>query len=349
MLKILETTLRDGSYAINFSFTSQDTRVIAYALEKAGFEFIEIGHGVGLNAANCGKGEAAETDEEYLKAAAEVLKKAKFGMFCIPGIARLKDIDMAYEYGMGFIRIGTNVTEMEKAEKYIERAKKYGMFVCTNFMKSYTMEPKKFAEKARLAQKFGADVLYIVDSAGGMLMHEVEEYFKAVQDVCDIPLGYHGHGNLGMAVANTLRAIEFGAVMVDTSIQGLGRSAGNAPTETVVAALLRMGINLGIDFIGLLDIGEKYIRPLITKKGYPSIDIVAGYALFHSSYMKVIRKYSSKYKVDPRLLIIELCKVNKIDAPDELVEKIAKSLPQETEEAFTAKFELDKFYGDEQR
>jgi len=125
-LKILECTLRDGSYAINFQFTASDTMLICTALEKAGFDMIEIGHGVGLNASRTGHGEAAETDEAYLRAAQSSLKKAKFGMFCIPGIARLEDIDMAAEHGMAFIRIGTNVTEVERSQKYIERAKKTG-------------------------------------------------------------------------------------------------------------------------------------------------------------------------------------------------------------------------------
>lgn len=347
-LRILETTLRDGSYAVNFGFTANDTRVIALALEKAGFDLIEIGHGVGLHASESGKGLAAETDEAYLKAAAEVLKKAKFGMFCIPGIARLEDIDMAAEHGMKFIRIGTNATEVEESERYIERAKKHEMFVSANFMKSYVMEPKEFAKKARITQKYGSDVLCIVDSAGGMLMKEMESYFKAVWNVCDIPLAYHGHNNLGFAISNTLRAVELGASIVDSSLQGLGRSAGNASTEILLAALKRMNIDLGIDLIEVMDIGEKYIKPLITKQGLYSIDIISGYAQFHSSYMGVIRKYSDKYRVDPRKLIIGVCEFDKVNAPDELVERIAKRNAKEAEEIYTAKFGLDKFYGEEQ-
>ena len=132
-------------------------------------------------------------------------------------------------------------------------------------MKSYVMDPKNFAEKARLTRQFGSDLLCVVDSAGGMFPNELGSYFAAVRDVCDIPLGFHGHANLGLAIANTLKAIELGASFVDTSLQGLGRSAGNAATELVIAALARKGVNLGIDLLQVLMISEKYIKPLMPK------------------------------------------------------------------------------------
>jgi 4-hydroxy 2-oxovalerate aldolase len=346
--KILEVTLRDGSYAINFQFTAHDTAVLGKELEDVGFDLIEIGHGIGLGASECGKGQAAETDEDYLKAAAGTFKKAKFGMFCIPGIAKLEHIDMAAEYGMGFIRIGTNVTEVKTSEQFIARAKKHGMFVSANFMKSYAMGPKEFAQKAILTQKYGSDVLCIVDSAGGMLNSELEAYFKAVQESCDIPLAFHGHNNIGLAVAHALRAVELGAVIVDSSLQGMGRSAGNTPTELLLVGLRRMGYDLGIEPLKVMDIGEKFILPMIKKLGYSSLDIVAGYAQFHSSYMSIIRHYSSKYRIDPRELIIKLCIADKVNAPEELVEKIAKEIKETSKDFFTSRFGLADYFGNEQ-
>lgn len=345
---ILETTLRDGSYAINFQFTAADTALICGELEKAGFEMIEIGHGVGLGAAGVRKEAAAETDEAYMRAAAGSLKTAKWGMFCIPGIARIEQVDEAAQHGMGFLRVGTNVAEADQAEPFIARARHHGLFVCANFMKSYTMEPDQFAEKARLAQSYGADALYIVDSAGGMLTDELEEYFRAVKDRCDIRLGFHGHNNLDMAVANSLRAVELGASIIDTSLQGMGRGAGNTPTEIFLVALERKGIRMGINPLLVMDIGERYIKPLIQRIGYDSIDIVSGYARFHSSYMGVIREFSSKYRVDPRRLIIALCEEDRVNAPRELVERIAQQISGESDEVFTARFRLERYHGAEQ-
>lgn len=345
---ILDTTLRDGSYVINFQFTARDTAIIAAQLENVGFDLIEIGHGVGLGASQRGYGAAAESDEAYLAAAAGALKRARWGMFCIPGVAQLEDIDLAARYGMKFVRVGTDVKDVEQSEPFIERAKKHGMLVCSNYMKSYTVDPKEFARNAKLSQSYGADVVYVVDSAGGMLTRDIESYFRAVQNACDIATGFHGHDNLGLGVANAVRAVELGADIIDTSLQGMGRSAGNTPTELFIVVMDRLGLSLGFDPLKVMDIGEKYIKPLIQKNGLNSLDIVAGYAQFHSSYMGVIREFSSKFGVDPRKLIIALCERDRVNAPRALVEDLARSIGASTDEAFSARFHLERYHGAEQ-
>lgn len=347
---ILDTTLRDGSYAINFQFTASDTATIAKHLEMAGIELIEIGHGVGLNATASGYGAAAESDEDYIKAAADVLTTARFGMFCIPGIARPADIDMAARHGMNFIRIGTDVTRAAEAEPFIAKAKSHGMFVSSNFMKSYVMPPPEFAETAKLAKSFGADVLCVVDSAGSMLRDEIEQYFRAVQHVTDIPLAFHGHNNLGLAVAHSLHAVQLGASIVDCSLQGMGRSAGNAATELLLAALQRQGKCLDLDLLRIMDIGEEHVKPFITQRGLGSLDITAGYAGFHTSNMGTIRRYCSSYQIDPRKLIIELCKHDRVNAPEDLVERLARELADDRSHSVpNDQFALDRYFGDEQR
>lgn len=345
---IMDTTLRDGSYALNFRFTAGDTALIAAELERAGLRLIEIGHGVGLGARQAGKGEACETDAGYLEAAASALSKAQFGMFCIPGIARLEHLDLAADHGMGFIRIGTNVTETSAAGPFIAKAKKLGMLVCSNLMKSYAMSPAELAQQTLVLQDFGADVVYVVDSAGGMMTSELEAYIQAIQKTCSLRLGFHGHNNLGLAVANSIRAAEMGVWIVDSSLQGLGRSAGNAPTEMLAAALLRKGLDPGVDLMALLDAGEKYIRPLMRRRGWSSLDVAAGLALFHTSYMGVIRKYSNRFQVDPRRLILKVCEQNMVEAPPELVERTARAMAHDSDEVYSAKFDLDAYVGDEQ-
>ena len=346
--RILDTTLRDGSYAINFQFTARDTVIIASQLEQAGFGLIEIGHGAGLGASQRNYGVAAETDEAYLASAAGALKHAMWGMFCIPGVAELADIELAASHGMKFIRIGTDVKDVTDSRPFIELAKKHGMFVCANYMKSYTVDPAEFARNAKLSQAYGADVVYVVDSAGGMLTREMENYFRAVQDSCSIATGFHGHDNLGLGVANAVRAAELGVDIVDCSLQGIGRSAGNTPTELFIVVMEHLGADLGFDPLRVMDIGEKYIKPLIQKQGLNSLDIVAGYAQFHSSYMSVIREFSSKYGVDPRKLIISLCERDRINAPRELVEELARSLSTAGDDALSARFHLDRYHGAEQ-
>ena len=328
-VNILECTLRDGSYAIDFQFTRQDTENIVRLLENAGFTMIEVGHGMGLGASEKGKGIAAETDETYLKTTAETIKKASWGMFCIPGIAELSHIDMAADYGMKFIRIGSNLENYRQSKLFIEKAKSYEMFVCSNFMKSYVLTPNDFTKYALECHNYGSDLVYIVDSAGGMFPEDLERYVLAVREKSDtLKLGFHGHHNLGMGVANALKAVELGIKIVDSSLQGFGRSAGNTPTEQIICALMRKGFDLSIDIIEVMNIGEKYIQPLINSKGLSSLDIVAGLALFHSSYMPIIKKYAIQYRVDPRHLIIAVCEDDKVNAAEELVENKAKYLQQ---------------------
>jgi len=348
-IQILDTTLRDGSYAVNFSFTSADTSLICKDLENAGIEYIEIGHGVGLNASNCEQGPAFQTDEEYLDAARSVLTKAKYGMFCIPKIAELKDIDKAAEYGMGFIRIGTNITEVPNSEAYIKRAKDYGMFVTANFMKSYVCPPEKFAEHVVLSENYGSDLVYLVDSSGGMFQNNITEYYNEVRKVSDIPLGFHGHNNLGLAVANTLCAADLGFEFLDASLQGLGRSSGNAPTEQLLAALIKKGYNLNIDVLKIMELGQTYIQPLLNSKGYMLLDVVSGFSDFHSSYMHHIHKVSSKYLIDPALLIMEWCKIDKINMDETRLEEIAQKIKQDTEkEIYLGKHRFNNYFGREQ-
>jgi 4-hydroxy 2-oxovalerate aldolase len=325
---ILETTLRDGSYAIDFSFTAADTAAISQELEQCGFQYIEVGHGLGLNASNAGRGKAAATDEEYLDSAASVVKRAKFGMFCIPGIARLQDLDMAARHGMGFVRVGTNADEIPESEPFLRKAKDCGMLVTANYMKSYALPPKELASKVLLSEKWGADIVYIVDSAGGMFPEDIRRYYEAIREVSDITLGFHGHNNLGLAIANTLATVEMGMEFVDSSLQGLGRSTGNAPTEMLVAALKKKGYQLDVDLLRTLKAGQKFIQPVIPTKGYAILDTISGYADFHSSYMPYIRKYSAKYNIDPSVLIIELCKVDKIHLDERVLEEIAKKIAQ---------------------
>ena len=346
--RILDTTLRDGSYVINFQFTARDTAIIAGKLDEAGFELIEIGHGVGLGASEAGYGQAAEADEGYMEAAASAVKRAKWGMFCIPGVATLDHVDRAAGYGMKFIRIGTNVTDVPQSQRFIERARHHGMFVCANYMKSYASDPQEFARNAVLSEKYGAEVVYFVDSAGGFLTRDIEPYFRAVRDASKIAIGFHGHDNLGLGVANAVRAAELGADIIDTSLQGMGRSAGNTATELFIAVMERMGAPLGYDLLQVMDIGERYIKPLIRRDGFSSIDIISGYAQFHSSYMGVIREFSSKYGVDPRKLIVTLCEHDRVNAPRDLVESLARSLQRDGDEAFSGRFHLDRYYGAEQ-
>lgn len=324
--EILEVTLRDGSYLIDFQFTAEDTANIASALEAIGFRWIEVGHGLGLNASQAGKGLAAATDEEYMEAAAQSLRTAKWGAFFIPGIGREEDLRLAARYGMSFVRIGTNVTEAVQAEPYIALAKELGLIVSYNAMKSYAVSPQEFGTIVGKVHSWGADIACLVDSAGSMDPDSVAAYMRAAKAESTCYLGYHGHDNLSLAMANTLRAIEEGAVLVDSSLQGMGRSAGNCVTEVLVAILQRRGLMSHIDLKAAMDVGQGLIQPLLGKRGIDPMAVTSGVAKFHSSFTDKVQRYARKHQIDVRDLIVRLCEEDQVSAPDELLERLSHEL-----------------------
>ena len=329
-VNLLDCTLRDGSYVLDFQFTSEDTTNLCRDLQGLGFEWIEVGHGVGLGASESGYGESAQSDEEYMVSANGALSKSKWGMFCIPGIANIEHLKLAISHGMDFIRIGIDPQALNLAEPFIKLSKQSGLFTAVNFMKSYTEPPKEFAKFSREAERMGADLIYIVDSAGGMFPETIKEYVGCIRDLLpEIKLGFHGHNNLGLSVANSIASVEAGASFVDVSLQGLGRGAGNVPSEQFVCALIKKGIEVEINPIALMDTAEKHYNLLDSNKGINSLDTISGLADFHSSYMQTIQKYSLKYKIDPRKLIIAVSEVDKKNAHEEIVDKEAKKLQKQ--------------------
>jgi 4-hydroxy 2-oxovalerate aldolase len=345
--KILDCTLRDGSYAIDFQFTAAETENIARAMDEAAFPYIEVGHGVGLGASEQGKNVAAATDIEYMQAAAKVVSRGKWGMFCIPGIARLDHLRKAADQGMDFVRIGTNVSEVDSSAPYVALARELGIEVFTNFMKSYVLLPEEFARLVVRSAGFGAEMVYLVDSAGGMLPNEVRAYVRASRhEAPDVALGFHGHNNLDLAVANSLVCAEEGVAMVDTSLQGFGRSSGNTSTEQFLCSLARSGYEIDIDPVKIMHLGEILIRPRIERRGLCSLDVAAGLAQFHSSYMPAVLSAAKRHRVDPRMLIIELCRHDKVNAPRDLIESIAVNL--ESDHFSLGPLPWANYYGEEQ-
>lgn len=344
-IKIMDVTLRDGSYVNNFQFSCAEQKMITSSLEKLGISYIEIGHGMGLGASSPKNGIALHTDEEYLKSAQKSLTKAKYGMFCIPGIATLKDIDMAAEYGIGFLRIGINVDEVKATKPYIERAKKLGIHVMTNYMKSYAVSPSYFAEQVKYSIDYGADTVYLVDSAGSMMPEQIESYYEEIRKYTDISLGFHGHDNLGLALWNSFKAAELGFEYIDCSLQGMGRSSGNTSTELFAICAKKRGYDIDIDILKLLEISKKYVYSMNPKMN--PIDIMCGVTGFHTSYLQAIHQMAGRYGVNPLLLMEKYTQFDQINMNIMKLEEIAKQLPEDEESLVIADF--SGYFGNEQR
>lgn len=331
-MKIMDTTIRDGSYAVDFKFTCKDVSNIVSKLVNLGIEYIEIGHGMGLNASSPEHGISLYSDVEYIEAAKKVAENSKLGMFCIPGIARIEDLITAKEHGIDFVRIGISADKLDKAKEYIVKAKEIGLIVMVNFMKTYVFTPEYIAQQSKIAMSYGAEYIYLVDSAGCMLPEELCSYFNAIKAVnSTIKVGYHGHNNIGMAVANSIACTEAGFELIDCSFQGLGRSVGNTSTEMFVMALQKKyGTKfVDMDIPKLLEYGYvslKDIRNIVLQN---PLDLVCGYAGFHSSFLKDIFRCCCKYEVDPLRLIIAYSEVNRISMDYDKLCEIAQNLPKD--------------------
>lgn len=335
-VEILECTLRDGSYAVDFKFTERDTVVLAGVLAKLGFRWIEVGHGLGLGAARAGKGSMPASDERLIESAkaaavanASGESSAKIGAFFIPGIGTTDDLKSACSAGLDFVRIGYNAPEIEQAYPYLELARSLGLTPCLNFMKTYSVTPEQFAAKAKVGADAGADVVYCVDSAGSMFPEDVRRYVGATREICDCAIGFHGHSNLQFAVANSVEAFRCGASMIDATLYGLGRSAGNVPTEIAVAVFKNLGVETGIDLFEVMDAAEQFLGPLMSQMQlYDMMSVAMGYSQFHSSFLPKVAAAAKNHDVELRRLVIAMGRLNPAELNEADLDRVARSLPK---------------------
>ena len=341
---ILDTTIRDGSYAVDFKFSLKDVKDLVTKSERIGTKYIEIGHGQGLNASSAKYGYSLHSDIEYIEAAKQYSNKAFIGMFCIPGIARLEDINNAAYHGLDFVRIGINASDYRESAPYIETALNSNLEVFLNLMKTYTVSSNDFAEAAEFAQDSGVNTIYIVDSAGCMSEDDISRYIDAARDRSSVAIGFHGHNNLGLAVSNTVYCvIEKDIDYIDVSFQGLGRSVGNASYEQVVMALQKRGYDLDYDIPRLLEYGYSGLRNIVNKPLVNPLDYMCGYAGFHSSYLRDIYKCCNEKCVDPLRLILAYSDENRSTMDYERLCRVAESLPKDMDDN---PYSFADFFGD---
>ena len=328
-VEILECTLRDGSYAVDFKFTERDTEVLASVLGRLGFRWIEVGHGLGLGAAQAGKGSMPTSDERLIESAKRAAPNAMIGSFFIPGIGQREQLRSARAAGLDFVRIGYNAPEIEEAYPYLEFARELGLVPCLNFMKTYGVTQKQFGEKALGGEKAGAAVVYCVDSAGSMFPEDVRGYISAARQRCHCALGFHGHSNLQFAVANSVEAFRSGARLIDSTLYGLGRSSGNVPTEVAVAVFHKLGVETGIDLYEVMDAAEEFLEPLMSQiQLYDMMAVSMGYSQFHSSFLPKVAAAARKHGVELRRLVVAMGELDPVHLDENNLERVAANLPK---------------------
>ena len=321
--------LRDGMHPKRHQISLEQMINVASALDAAGVPLIEVTHGDGLGGASVNYGFPAHSDEEYLRAVVPRMKRTRVSALLIPGIGTVDHLRLAHDCGVKTIRVATHCTEADVSEQHIGLARKLGMDTVGFLMMAHMQEPGALAQQGLLMEGYGANCIYCTDSAGYMLPDDVTARIRALREVLkpDTEIGFHGHHNLAMGIANSLAAVEAGATRVDGSAAGLGAGAGNTPLEVFAAVCYRMGVETGVDLYGLIDVAEDLVVPMMDEPIRVDRDsLILGYAGVYSSFLLFAQRAARKYGVSARDILVEMGRRKAVGGQEDLIEEVALEL-----------------------
>lgn len=327
-----DMTLRDGMHPKRHLMTLDDMKSIAQGLDDAGMPLIEVTHGDGLGGSSLNYGFPAHTDEEYLGTVIPLMKKTKVSALLLPGIGTVDHLQQAKDLGVNTIRVATHCTEADVSEQHIKLARELGMDTVGFLMMAHMNTPEGLVEQAKLMESYGANCIYVTDSAGHLLPETVKERVDAVRQALkpETELGFHGHHNLAMGVANSIAAIEVGANRIDAAAAGLGAGAGNTPMEVLVAVLDMMGVETGVDVYKIQDVAEDLVVPVMD---FPiRIDrdaLTLGYAGVYGSFLLFAKRASDKYGIPARDILVEMGRKGMVGGQEDMIEDTAMTLAKE--------------------
>ena len=338
-ITVHDMTLRDGMHPKRHLISLEQMKAVATGLDAAGVPLIEVTHGDGLGGSSVNYGFPSHTDEEYLSAVIPLMKQAKVSALLLPGIGTVDHLKMAHELGVSTIRVATHCTEADVSEQHISMARKMGMDTVGFLMMAHMNSAEGLVKQARLMESYGANCIYITDSAGYMLPDDVKERLSAVRQALkpETELGFHGHHNLAMGIANSLAAIEVGANRIDAAAAGLGAGAGNTPMEVLIAVCARMGIETGVDVFKIQDVAEDLVMPLMD---FPiRIDrdaLTLGYAGVYGSFLLFAKRAEAKYGIPARELLLELGRRGMVGGQEDMIEDTALTMVRQRQKQAVA-------------
>jgi len=324
-----DMTLRDGMHPKRHLMTLQQMKTIAKGLDDAGMPLIEVTHGDGLGGASVNYGFPAHSDEEYLGAVIPLMKRTKVSALLLPGIGTVDHLKMAHGLGVATIRVATHCTEADVSEQHIGMARKLGMDTVGFLMMAHMNSAEGLVKQARLMESYGANCIYVTDSAGYLLPDGVTERIAAVRAALkpETELGFHGHHNLAMGIANSLAAVAAGANRIDAASAGLGAGAGNTPMEVLVAVCARMGIETGVDVFKIQDVAEDLVFPIMDFPVRIDRDaLTLGYAGVYGSFLLFAKRAEKKYGVPAREILLEMGRRGMVGGQEDMIEDTALTL-----------------------
>lgn len=328
-VSVHDMSLRDGMHPKRHQISIEQMKAIATGLDQAGVPLIEVTHGDGLGGASVNYGFAAASDEDYLRAVVPLMTQAKISALLLPGIGTVDELRMAADCGIACIRVATHCTEADVSEQHIALGRKLGLDTVGFLMMSHMAEPAKILEQARLMESYGATCIYTTDSAGYMLPEDVAERVDALRQglKSETEIGFHGHHNLAMGVANSIAAVTAGASRIDCACGGMGAGAGNTPMEVFIAVAERMGIETGVDTFRIMDVAEDLVTPIMD---FPvRIDrnsLTLGYAGTYSSFLLFARRAEKQYGVPARDILVEMGRRKTVGGQEDMIEDVALDL-----------------------
>jgi 4-hydroxy 2-oxovalerate aldolase len=244
----------------------------------------------------------------------------------------------AHAVGASVARIATHCTEADVSVQHFAEARRLGMETVGFLMLSHMASPEVLAAQARTMVDAGAQCVYVVDSAGALILTDAQQRIRAVLDEIggDSPgsaqVGFHGHQNLSLGIANSVLAYQAGAKQIDGALCALGAGAGNSPTEVLAATFERMGIRTGLDLGAVLSAAEDVVRPFIPR--LPWMDrasITQGYAGVYSSFLLHAERASQRYGVPAHQILQRVGEAGYVGGQEDMIIDIALQLQQEQE------------------